>query len=58
MSKHPRQQVFSIGLRKPINTYKVSDEVNDPFLCFPIRFYVALGGGERSVSSEHLNISE
>ena len=33
-------------------------EVNNPFLCFHIRFDVALGGGERSMSSEHLNISE
>ena len=43
---------------KTLNTYKVSDEVNNSFLCFHVRFDVALGGGERSMSSEHLNVSE
>ena len=38
--------------------YKLSDEVNDPFLSFNVRFYVTLGGGERSVSSEHLDVPQ
>ena len=36
----------------------VLDEVNNSFLCFHVRFDVALGGGERSMSSEHLNVSQ
>ena len=36
----------------------VLNQVHDPFLCFHIRFDVALGGGECSMSSEHLNVSQ
>ena len=36
----------------------VLDEVYNSPLCFHIRLDVALGGGERSVSSQHLNVSQ
>ena len=39
-------------------TLQISNEVNNSFLCFHVRFDVALGGGERSVSSQHLNVPE
>ena len=42
----------------PSFVYKLSNQINDSFLCFHIRFDIALGGGERSVSSEHLNVPE
>ena len=42
----------------PSFVYKLSNQINDSFLCFHIRFDIALGGGERSVSSQHLNVPE
>jgi hypothetical protein len=36
----------------------VLHEVDNPSLSLNIRFYVALGGGERSMSSEHLNVPQ
>jgi hypothetical protein len=35
-----------------------SNQINDTFMSFNIRFYVALGRRESSVPSQHLNISE